>query len=88
MSVKFGLFLQALATFILGLYLASMGLPSETDLITDAGEQIMDVLDDVSDSQEVHNIAENTKSSFRMLGFFMIIFSILELIALGISAFK
>jgi hypothetical protein len=89
MSIKLGLFIQALVTFILGLFLVSMGLPSsEADIITETGGQIMDALDDVSDSPEVHNIAENSKSSFRIVGFFISIFSILELIILGISMFK
>jgi len=87
--IKLGLFLQALVTFVLGLYFAFMGLPSsETGLIIETNNQIMSAFDDVSDSPEVHKIAENTKSPFRILGFFITIFSILELILLRVSALR
>ena len=89
MKAKLILFIQALAFFIIGIYLSSQGLPSsEVDIIKETGGEIMDSLDDISDSPEVHEIAENTKSFFAVSGFFITIFSVLELIGLGVSVFK
>ena len=88
MSVRLVLFIQALIFFILGIYLSSLGLPSEeVSLTAYAGGEIMDALDDTSDNPEVHKIAEKTKSSLALAGVFMFIFSVLELIGLGVSLF-
>lgn len=83
MGVRLGLFIQALFTFIIGLYLSSQGVPS----ITETGNQILDTLDDVNNNPQIHKITENTKSSINILGSFIAIASFLELIALGISLF-
>ena len=88
MVTRITLFIQALATFILGLYLTSLGLPSnEVSIIEYTGNEIMNALDDVSDNPEVHKVVENTKSSLAIVGVVVTIGSSLELIALGISLF-
>ena len=88
-SVRLILFIQALAFFVVGIYLSSQGLPSDEGSATIyAGEQIIDSLADVSDSPEVDNIANDMKSNFRMMGYFLTIFSVVELIVLFVSLFK
>ena len=83
------LFIQALAFFILGIYLSNQGLPSDENSATlYAGEQIMDSLADVSDSPEVDKITSDMKSNFKSWGILLTIISILELIALFVSLFK
>lgn len=88
-SARLILFVQALAFFIIGIYLSSQGLPSDEGSATIyAGEQIVDSLADVSVSPEVDNIANDMKSNFRMMGYLLTIVSIVELIVLFISLFR
>lgn len=55
---------------LLGLYLASLGLPSdETDVALHAGNAIIDTLNQTANSPQVSEIAQSTKSTFVMLGF-------------------
>ena len=83
MSVKLGLFLQALFTFMIGVYLSSQGVPS----IVETGNQIIDTLDEVSDDPQIHKIVEDTKSSMNNFGSIMAIGSFLEMVLLGASLF-
>ena len=86
MSVRVIIFVQALATFIIGIMLSSQGLPSDEVSVTGyAGSQIIDSLDSISDNPSVHKVAEQTKSSLVTFGYLMTLVSITELIGLGVS---
>lgn len=88
-NAKLILFIQAFVFFVIGIYLSSQGLPSDEGSATIyAGEQIMDSLADASDSPEVENMTNDMKGNFKMLGYFLTIFGILELVGLFISLFK
>lgn len=89
MATRLVLFIQALFTFFLGIYLSFQGLPSdEVSLTQYAGNQIVGALDNASNNPEVHKASENINSSLSIAGFLMTLISVLEMVGLGISLFK
>jgi hypothetical protein len=88
-KAKLGIFVQALIFLILGIYLATHGLPSdEGSAMIYVGNEAMDAMSDTTDNPQVDKVANNTKNALAIAGKFLIVFSILELIALFISIFR
>lgn len=89
MPTRIVLFVQAVLTFMLGLYLSAQGLPSDgAEATIMVGEKTLDEINKVNPSEISDNITANGKLSLHILGVGMTIASILEIILLGVSLFK
>ena len=89
MVPKTWLFIQALAFFIIGIYLTSMGLPSdEADATLQIGDKMLDSLNANSNSPIVSNITSNSKQGLINIGVGLSIAGVLELVILGLFALK
>ena len=86
------IFLQALAFFILGIYLASQSVPSnEAELSVFVAEEFLDTTEDISNDPTVTEINDNLRkgiNTFKSIGWALIIVSVLELIGLFFSIFR
>ena len=72
-----------------GLYPSNQGLPSDKiDATIYAGNQIMDSLNQTSNSPEVSQVTSNAKYSLQIIGIGTAIIGILEIIGSGIALFK
>jgi hypothetical protein len=82
-------FIKGIFMLIIGIYLSSQGLPSDkTDATIYAGNQIIDSLNQTSNSPEVSQVASNTKDSLLILGIGATLIGVLEIIGSGYAFFK
>lgn len=83
------LFFKGIIFFILGLYLSSLGLPSdEADATIYGGNIIIDTLDHTANNPAVSQAASDTRQAFVILGIGSTLLGLLEIIISGILAFK
>ena len=83
-----GLFVKGLITLFVGILIFSLGLPDETDVQIQAGNAVLDALNNTANNPNVSQVVDSGKQAFLMFGGLASLIGIVELIGSALVLVK